>query len=155
MNFDLTERCPIDDNDIRFAHAETLVPFLSLLGLFKPSKPLRASNFDEERIFQASKIAPFSANALFLLYNCTKKKKKTSSCTDGYHVKLFVNEKEERIPNCTNQTTGLCSLTTFEEIFKDDLTFDFDMACRPSNESTFAIFFLIVSSHALVLFLIK
>ena len=57
-----------------FAHAETLLPLVALLGLFRDSEPPRADNFDKrsrkERQFKTSNICPFASNIAIVLYSC-------------------------------------------------------------------------------------
>lgn len=63
------ERCTLS-----FAHAESMMPFVTLLGLFKDPKGLYANATLDEmkaRSFRASFISPFAANAYFVLYKCT------------------------------------------------------------------------------------
>lgn len=55
-----------------FAHMETVLPMLSLLGLFKDSPPLKADNFDQlqNRQFKTNKISPYATSVGFALYDC-------------------------------------------------------------------------------------
>ncbi|ELU06862.1 hypothetical protein CAPTEDRAFT_228544 [Capitella teleta] len=53
-----------------FAHAETLLPFISLLGLFRDDLPLTADSLHDNRRFKTSVISPFAANIALVLYSC-------------------------------------------------------------------------------------
>jgi len=78
---------------LRFAHAETVMPFIALLGLFKDSKPMTWDSSDtviENRQWKTSHVSPMSANVAFLLYKCA----------DGYRVRLQHNEEEHMFPGC-------------------------------------------------------
>ncbi|GFO33114.1 multiple inositol polyphosphate phosphatase 1 [Plakobranchus ocellatus] len=89
-----------------FGHAETVGPLYAILGLYNDSVPIKADNRKEQehRLFRASKILPFSANAVFVLYECVPEEFKEHEEVDEaeYYLKLFVNEKPVRIPGCEN-----------------------------------------------------
>jgi len=78
---------------LRFAHAETVMPFIALLGLFDDSEPLHWNSSQstiDNRQWRTSRIAPFASNIAFVLYDCD----------DGYRVKLMHNEEEYEFPGC-------------------------------------------------------
>lgn len=80
---------------LRFAHAETIIPFSALLGIEianKPTKDLTRINKD----WQAAQVAPLSSNIQWILY------KKTNS--SDYFVKILLNEKEARITGLKTAT---------------------------------------------------
>ncbi|RHY25985.1 hypothetical protein DYB32_007964 [Aphanomyces invadans] len=56
----------------RFAHAETLLPLLSLLG-FQSNDPklLATATPPYDRHFRSAELAPFGGNVAFVLYRCT------------------------------------------------------------------------------------
>ena len=87
-----------------FGHAETLGPLYAILGLFNDSLPIRADNREqqEERLFRISKIMPFSANLVFVMYECVPEEFKDHEEveTADYYLQLFVNEKPHLIPGC-------------------------------------------------------
>ena len=74
---------------LRFAHAETLLPFIALLvtmatnflkltyflkGLFKDSEMLHwnsSRSVLDNRLWRDSQLSPFAGNVAFVLYNCT------------------------------------------------------------------------------------
>uniref|UniRef100_A0A2C9LTD2 Multiple inositol polyphosphate phosphatase 1 n=1 Tax=Biomphalaria glabrata TaxID=6526 RepID=A0A2C9LTD2_BIOGL len=87
-----------------FGHAETLGPLYCALGLFNDSMPLRANNYEQHghRSFLTSNILPFSANLMFVLYECFSDEFQETDEVDEveYYLKLFVNEKPHQIPGC-------------------------------------------------------
>ncbi|XP_062375888.1 multiple inositol polyphosphate phosphatase 1a [Sardina pilchardus] len=75
---------------IQVGHAETLLPLLTLLGLFKDIEPLTSTNFatQADRIFRAGRIVPYAANLVVVLYNCP----------EGFRLEARLNEKPLRLP---------------------------------------------------------
>ncbi|XP_054860855.1 multiple inositol polyphosphate phosphatase 1-like isoform X1 [Amphiprion ocellaris] len=75
---------------ILVGHAETLLPLLSLLGLYKDQTPPTASNYQSQhgRTFRTSQIVPYAANLLFVLFDCQR----------GPRLQLLVNESPVRFP---------------------------------------------------------
>jgi multiple inositol-polyphosphate phosphatase/2,3-bisphosphoglycerate 3-phosphatase len=79
--------CPLAAH-FRFAHAETLLPLVALLGLFGDDPPLDASWTPAQqsaRVWRSSQIAPFGANLRFNLY---------TDCSAGPIVELVHNEAQ-------------------------------------------------------------
>lgn len=111
---------------LRFGHAETIFPLVSILGLFKDPFPLLANTTypqREARLWESSVISPFAANTLFIHYQCR----------DGSYVKILHNEKEYVIPGCE----GLfCSWSRFKSIFSDYLNLDFKKLCDDGSASS-------------------
>lgn len=117
---------------LRFAHAEDIMPFTALLGLFKDSYPLTADLTPEQienRKWRDSIISPFAANYAFALYECTG---------NQYKVKLVHNEVEYNIPGCSSL---YCPYTEFKALYAEALAFNFSEACAldtptpPSKET--------------------
>ncbi|XP_028264605.1 multiple inositol polyphosphate phosphatase 1b [Parambassis ranga] len=81
---------PPEPASILVGHAETLLPLLSLLGLYKDQTPPTASNYQSQqsRHFRTSRIVPYAANLLFVLYDCQR----------GPRLQLLVNESPMRFP---------------------------------------------------------
>ncbi|CAN9508814.1 unnamed protein product [Ophioblennius macclurei] len=75
---------------ILVGHAETLLPLLSLLGLYKDQTPPTAGNYQSQqrRRFRTSRIVPYAANLLFVLYDCQR----------GPRLQLLLNESPVRFP---------------------------------------------------------
>ncbi|XP_035524513.1 multiple inositol polyphosphate phosphatase 1-like [Morone saxatilis] len=81
---------PPEPASILVGHAETLLPLLSLLGLFKDETPPTASNYHTQhgRSFRSSLIVPYAANLIFVLYDCQR----------GPRLQLLLNEAPVRFP---------------------------------------------------------
>ncbi|XP_076835096.1 multiple inositol polyphosphate phosphatase 1a isoform X1 [Brachyhypopomus gauderio] len=75
---------------VQVGHAETLLPLLTLLGLFKDSAPLTSSNFaaQHNRVFRTGQIVPYAANLLVVLYNCS----------EGLRLQVRLNEHPLTLP---------------------------------------------------------
>ncbi|MED6258452.1 hypothetical protein ATANTOWER_007644 [Ataeniobius toweri] len=84
---------------ILVGHAETLLPLLSLLGLYKDQTLPTASNYQSQhgRSFRTSRIIPYAANLLFVLYDCQR----------GPRLQLLVNETPLRFPDLQTDDTPL------------------------------------------------
>jgi multiple inositol-polyphosphate phosphatase / 2,3-bisphosphoglycerate 3-phosphatase len=109
---------------LRFAHAETIMPFAAMLGMFRDAEPLRANATDEQRQnrqWKTSTISPFAANDNFLLYECP------AELDDGrFRVKYLHNEKEYTLPGCSS---FFCDFAEFRQLFASKLAIDFDELC--------------------------
>ena len=57
---------------IQVGHAETLLPLLTLLGLFRDNVTLTAGNYVAQagRSFRTSHTLPYAANLVVALYDC-------------------------------------------------------------------------------------
>jgi multiple inositol-polyphosphate phosphatase/2,3-bisphosphoglycerate 3-phosphatase len=111
----------------RFAHAETLLPLIALLGLYRDDAPLRANSSLEciqNRKWRTSVISPYAANLAFILYECNSTSTANAS---QYLVKLIHNEKEMFIPGCENNI--YCPYTTFKSKYLSALDCDFEKLC--------------------------
>lgn len=78
------------DADLRFAHAETISPFATLLGVRRASRP-SPSVFSYENFWQPSRVIPLSANIQWVLYYNGRQ----------YLIKVLLNEKAARLPIAT------------------------------------------------------
>ncbi|XP_022080858.1 multiple inositol polyphosphate phosphatase 1-like [Acanthaster planci] len=92
--------------NFKFAHSETIVPLVALLGLFDDPLPLVASNFRENinRTFRAAHMSPFAGNVAFALYGCT------SDSAVTFRVQTLLNESPVQLDFCNGQ---FCSLEEF------------------------------------------
>ncbi|KAL7873849.1 hypothetical protein AOLI_G00129200 [Acnodon oligacanthus] len=86
---------------VEIGHAETLLPLVTLLGLFKDKTPLTAANYASQlnRAFNGGHIVPYIGNLLAALYDCP----------DGFRLQLRVNERPVEVPG----------LNEFSPLFKD------------------------------------
>ncbi|KAK9683440.1 hypothetical protein RND81_10G141600 [Saponaria officinalis] len=102
---------------LRFAHAETVVPFSCLLGLF-----LRGSEYSmiqreeplelpprppKKRNWRGSVVAPFGGNNMLVLYNCLAQK------SNKYFVHVLHNEHPVPLPGCDN--SDFCPFEVFKK----------------------------------------
>jgi len=107
--------------NFRFAHAETTLPLIVLLG-YANKTPLLASFSDNEidaRKFRASKLSPMATNIEFRLYQSVLDKK--------YYVQILVQEVVAVIPGCGKV---FCELSKLEKLWSYYLyTYDFAAEC--------------------------
>ncbi|KAJ1283122.1 hypothetical protein BS78_03G104600 [Paspalum vaginatum] len=128
---------------LRFAHAETVVPFSCLLGLFLEGsdfeKIQREEALDLPRIppqgrnWKGSVVAPFAANNMLVLYQCTGKISDGSMISGGqnnsYFIQVLHNEASVSMPGCGNK--DFCPFEEFKEkIVKPHLKHDYNMICK-------------------------
>ncbi|XP_053093826.1 multiple inositol polyphosphate phosphatase 1-like isoform X2 [Pangasianodon hypophthalmus] len=75
---------------VQVGHAETLLPLLTLLDLFKDDVPLTSSNFASHRgrAFRTGAIVPYAANLLMTLFDCP----------DGLRLQARLNERPLTLP---------------------------------------------------------
>ncbi|KAM6897126.1 multiple inositol polyphosphate phosphatase 1b [Xenentodon cancila] len=90
---------PPEPASILVGHAETLLPLLSLLGLYKDQTPPTASNYHSQhsRAFRSGRIVPYAANLLFVLYDCQR----------GPRLQLLLNETPLRFPGLVAEDAPL------------------------------------------------
>lgn len=65
--------CSAPGVSLYFGHAETVLPLLSLIGLFQDEVPLRSDNYlhhKDTRKFRTSFVTPFTTNLAFVAYTC-------------------------------------------------------------------------------------
>ncbi|XP_077595166.1 multiple inositol polyphosphate phosphatase 1b [Stigmatopora nigra] len=84
---------------ILVGHAETLLPLLGLLGLYKDESPPTADNFRSQqgRLFRSSLLVPYAANVVLVLLDCPR----------GPRLRLLVNETPVRFPGLPDQDAPL------------------------------------------------
>ncbi|XP_038629744.1 multiple inositol polyphosphate phosphatase 1b isoform X3 [Scyliorhinus canicula] len=85
---------------LRFGHAETLLPVLTLMGYFKDDHPLLANNFKQQkhRKFKSGRISPFAANLILVLYRFNGAR----GLGEKYRLQLFLNERPLPFPHSGN-----------------------------------------------------
>lgn len=79
---------------MQVGHAETLIPLLTLLELFKDDTPLNSTNFatQQNRTFRSGYMVPYAANLLVVLYKCP----------EGVRMGVRLNEKSLTLPGLTD-----------------------------------------------------
>ena len=116
-------------SSFKFAHAETMMPFLSILGLYNDSQPLRASwTWDQihARQFRTSWLFPFASNLAMLGYDCAN----SSGLPERFYVKLQHNERDVTVPGCESTSQGpFCGFTQFLAIYDSKLSINFGQLC--------------------------
>ena len=114
-------------SNLRFAHAETLIPFLVGLGLYKDKKAPTAEWTEAEiaaRQWRLEDMVPMLGSAVLLQYSCED---------DETYLDFYHNEMVTPIPGCNNTGKNvdprLCPLSRFKEIVKDYLAIDWHQIC--------------------------
>ncbi|KAF0683677.1 Aste57867_24292 [Aphanomyces stellatus] len=109
----------------RFAHAETILPLLCLVGLC-PNKTLLVASWTDDDIqsrdYKVAHLSPFAANLAFHVYHCDKDN------TTQMRIQVLVNEVQVALPAC--EPKAFCTLEDLETHFADALTYDFEKACQ-------------------------
>jgi len=106
---------------LRFAHAETLLPLATMLGLFDAQPAPTAARLDDARRFRTSVVAPMAANLVATLHPC--------GGASASKVKVLYNEREVVLPACAAEGV-YCDLATLKRAFHDALhVWDFDALC--------------------------
>ncbi|XP_059457969.1 uncharacterized protein LOC132187617 isoform X2 [Corylus avellana] len=122
---------------LRFAHAETVVPFSCLLGLFHegsgyeqiqreqplelPPKP------PQKRNWRGSTVAPFAGNNMLVLYSCP------ANSSSKYFVQVLHNEDPIPMPGCDG--SDFCPFEVFKErIVAPHLKIDYNKVCAVKLE---------------------
>jgi multiple inositol-polyphosphate phosphatase/2,3-bisphosphoglycerate 3-phosphatase len=125
---------------LRFGHAETLLPLIARLGLFKDPFSLKwntsQKNFSQRK-WRNSQMSSFSSNIAFVLYKCES----------DYKVEVLHNEKQISFEECNNQI--FCPYDQFKKLlsFVNDCNFnmmcgsniDTLMVCDQQNNSSISI----------------
>ncbi|XP_043568317.1 multiple inositol polyphosphate phosphatase 1b isoform X2 [Chiloscyllium plagiosum] len=107
---------------IRFGHAETLLPVLTLMGYFKDKYPLQANNFEAQRgrKFRSGWISPFAANLVLVLYRCNEAR----GLGEKYKLQLFLNEKPLPFAHSGNLVTDYEEVKYSYEHLTESLKFN-------------------------------
>lgn len=79
---------------VQVGHAETLLPLLTLLGLFRDVEPLTSRNFanQTERAFRTGRIVPYAGNLVLVLHRCPT----------GIHLETRLNEQPLTLPGMSS-----------------------------------------------------
>ncbi|KAJ3023555.1 PHOsphatase [Thoreauomyces humboldtii] len=116
----------------KFAHAETIAPIISTLGLFKDPSPGLFPNMTDAqqaaRLYKARDFVPFAGNVLFELRDCGT----GDAQADRYTVRILSDERAVTLPGCTEH----CPLTKFQSLLKGKIGCDFDGAVCGNKKPT-------------------
>ncbi|KAK4433355.1 Multiple inositol polyphosphate phosphatase 1 [Sesamum alatum] len=124
---------------LRFAHAETLLPFSCLIGLFldRPEfeQILREQPLElplkppQKRIWRGSLVAPFAGNNMLVLYSCP------ANNSSKYFVQVLHNESPTPLAGCGN--SDFCPFEVFKErIAAPHLKHDYHALCSMETEQS-------------------
>ncbi|KAH7839310.1 hypothetical protein Vadar_002470 [Vaccinium darrowii] len=129
------ERAPgsYENARMRFAHAETLVPFSCLIGLFlersefekiRKEQPLELPpKPPQRRNWRGSTVAPFAGNNMLVLYSCP------NESSNKYFGQVLHNEHPVPMPGCGN--SDFCPFEVFKErIVAPHLKHDYNTICN-------------------------
>lgn len=121
----------------RFAHAETMEPLLSILGLYNDTEPLQATwNWTQikARQFKTSKLFPFASNLAMFGYDC----RQARGLSEQFYVKFQHNEQDVVIPRCrsSSTTSPFCGFEEFKREFHDRININFGQLCMPPTPQT-------------------
>ncbi|KAK1415460.1 hypothetical protein QVD17_31242 [Tagetes erecta] len=122
---------------LRFAHAETLVPFSCLIGLFLEGSEFEQIQREEplkyppkppqKRTWRGSTVAPFAGNNVLVLYSCSE------NDSSRYFVQVLHNEQPIPMAGCGG--TDFCPYEVFKEkIAAAHLKHSYDNICNACNE---------------------
>ena len=105
----------------QFGHSETVVQVFTALGLFKDQERLLATNMVKmrNRNFRTSKISPYSANIVFVLYACEDLRHVHDTDDRNittYVLKILVNEEPVTIPACNKKQ---CLYSVVKKYYED------------------------------------
>jgi hypothetical protein len=122
---------------LRFAHAETVIPFICLLGLFLDDVDVKSIQSEEpfqapprppkHRVWRGAMVAPFGANTALVLHKCSL----DNGTGEEFLVQALHNEKSVSMPGCNG--THFCPI----EMFKVRSLSIFDHYIKCSNSCTF------------------
>ncbi|CAH9113106.1 unnamed protein product [Cuscuta europaea] len=126
---------------LRFAHAETLLPFSCLIGLFLEESEFERIQREEalqlpakppqKRNWRGSVVAPFAGNNMLVLYSCS-----TPQESNKYYVHVLHNEHPIPMPGCNG--SAFCPFEVFKNrIAASHLKHDYNALCNaiPSAEA--------------------
>ncbi|KDP44713.1 hypothetical protein JCGZ_01213 [Jatropha curcas] len=117
---------------LRFAHAETVVPFTCLLGLFLEGSEFQKIQREQplelpprppqSRNWWGSLVAPFTGNNMLVLHSCP------ANSSNKYFVQVLHNEHPIPMPGCNN--SDVCPFEEFKEkIAAPHLKHDYNAVC--------------------------
>ncbi|EKX45457.1 hypothetical protein GUITHDRAFT_108721 [Guillardia theta CCMP2712] len=114
----MKSRPPHKTAELLFAHGETMLPLVTLLGLFQDPFQLNAStplHLRRTRKFRSGRIIPMAANIVFVLHSC----RQDSSSPQDLRVLVMVNERPVKLAACSEEEGWLCPLDSLIRIISD------------------------------------
>jgi len=91
---------------MRFAHAETVIPLATLMGLHRDNLTAEDSlDKIKSRTWRGSSVARFAANIAMVTFNCS-----TPTSPQDFRVKLHYNEQDMKFPGCSSMYCPLKEL---------------------------------------------
>ncbi|CAK7325916.1 unnamed protein product [Dovyalis caffra] len=122
---------------LRFAHAETVVPFTCLLGLFLEGSEFQKIQREEplelppkppqSRNWRGSTVAPFAGNNMLVLHSCPV------NSASKYFVQVLHNELPIPMTGCNG--SDFCPFEEFKEkIVAPHLKYDYNSVCTAKVE---------------------
>ncbi|KAG1711489.1 hypothetical protein DVH05_008741 [Phytophthora capsici] len=115
--------------NLRFGHAETTIPLMTLLGYGDRTKLLASWTDDQinSRSFRTSVLSPTASNIDFRLYRGKKDTK--------YYLSVWIQEVEAPLPGCDGEM--YCELSKVEELWSHYLNeYDFKTECATSKKKS-------------------
>lgn len=109
---------------IQIGHAETILPLLTLLGLFKDTERLTSKNYatQTDRNFRTSQMLPYAANLILVLYDCGG---------EELRVQPLLNEKNVAFPGLSDAQSSMPLYRQVKERYKELLQgCDFENECQ-------------------------
>jgi len=128
---------------LKFAHEETVMPLVTLLGLFNDGEILRHNTTGFlTRKMKISTITPFAGNIAFVRYKCGNEDL----------IQVIINEKVQHVPYCSPQG---CTIPQLQNILTTNAgDCDFDTMCGVAPEDTPTLPFLYATIAALLTLLL-
>ncbi|EFJ13138.1 hypothetical protein SELMODRAFT_182070 [Selaginella moellendorffii] len=138
---DSTDAKFLEKAKLRFAHAETVLPFACLLGLFLDGADVKVVQEEKSvaippkpplpRLWRGSLVAPFGGNTMLVLYKC-------SNQSPAFRVQAFHNEHPMIMPACNG--SHFCPVDLFlDKIVSPHLKHSFEVVCfQPKKVSWFS-----------------
>lgn len=129
----------VEKAHLRFAHAETVIPFICLLGLFldegEVQKILMEAPLEppprppQTRLWRGSAVAPYGANSMVVLHKCSAANKDGSPEEEiDFRVQVFHNELPVAVPGCNG--THFCPFKVFkEQVIQPHLKYNYESLC--------------------------
>lgn len=97
--------------NLRFAHAETIIPFLVNLGLNREDTVDDMLHRPLQRKFRTSNVSPMAANVQWILYECEDNR---------YRVRMRHNEKDVAFPIPGCEDPSQCDWQVVKSFYEND-----------------------------------